>query len=71
LNVNTLEPLSMAAQKLGDEHDTDAMPIWVLRTGSLMLGAGLHVLPLNRKVDESAASTAMQKLTVGHDTESG
>jgi len=29
------------------------------------------VLPLNRKADESCASTAMQKLTVGHDTESG
>jgi hypothetical protein len=71
LNVNALEPLSTAAQKLGDEHDTDAMPDWVLETGSLMLGAELHVLPLNRKADESRASTAMQKLTVGHDTESG
>jgi hypothetical protein len=71
LNVNASEPLLTAAQKLGDEHDTDAMPIWVLGTGSLMLGAELHVLPLNRKVDESCASTAMQKLTVGHDTESG
>ena len=36
-----------------------------------MRGAELHVLPLNRKADESRASTAMQKLTVGHDTESG
>lgn len=71
LNVNALEPLSTAAQKLGDEHDTDAMPIWVPETGSLMPGAELHLLPLNRKVDESRASTAMQKLTVGHDTESG
>src|SRR5215472_18091295 len=71
LNVNALEPLSTAAQKLDDEHDTDAMPMWVLGTGSLMLGAELHVLPLNRKVDESSASTAMQKLTLGHDTESG
>ena len=71
LNVNTWEPLSTAAQKRGDEHDTEAMPIWVVRTGSLMLGAELHVLPLNRKADESCASTAMQKLTVGHDTESG
>ena len=71
LNVNTLEPLSTAAQKLGDEHDTDAMPTWVLGTGSLTLGAELHSLPLNRKVDESCASTAMQKLAVGHDTESG
>jgi hypothetical protein len=71
LNVNAWEPLSTAAQKLGDEHDTDAMPIWVLGTGSLMLGAELHVLPLNTKVDESCASTAMQNLTVGHDTESG
>jgi hypothetical protein len=71
LNVNALEPLSTAAQKLGDEHDTDAMPLWVLETGSLMLGAEPHVLPLNRKADESCASTAMQKLTVGHDTESG
>ena len=71
LNVNALEPLSTAAQKLGAEHDIDAMPIWVLGTGSLMPGAGLHVLPLNRKVDESCVSTAMQKLTVGHDTESG
>src|SRR6266480_7567622 len=34
-----------------------------------MLGAELHLLPLNRKVDESSASTAMQKLTVGHDTD--
>ena len=71
LNVNALEPLSMAAQKLGDEHDTDAMPVWVLEAGSLMLGAELHVLPLNRKADESRASTAMQKLTAGQDTESG
>jgi hypothetical protein len=67
LNVNALEPLPTAAQKLGDEHDTDAMPIWAPGT----LGAELHVLPLNAKVDESRASTAMQKLTVGHDTESG
>jgi hypothetical protein len=36
-----------------------------------MLGAELHVLPLNRKADESCVSTAMQNLTVGHDTESG
>ena len=36
LNVNALEPLSTAAQKLGDEHDTDAMPGWALETGSLM-----------------------------------
>jgi hypothetical protein len=71
LNVNALEPLSTAAQKLGDEHDTDATPVWVVGAGSLMLGAGLHLLPLNRKADESRASTAMQKLTVGHDTESG
>ena len=71
LNMNALEPLSTAAQKLGDEHDTDAMPLWVLGTGSLMPGAERHVLPLNRNVDESSASTAMQKLTVGHDTESG
>ena len=71
LNVNALEPLSTAAQKLGDEHDTDAMPVWVPGTGSLMRGAELHALPLNRKADESCASTAMQKLTVGHDTESG
>jgi hypothetical protein len=71
LNVNALEPLSTAAQKLGDEHDTDAMPVWVLAAGSSMLEAELHVLPLNRKADESRASTAMQKLTVGHDTESG
>ena len=71
MNVNALEPLSTAAQNLGDEHDTDAMPIWVPETGSLMRGAELHVVPLNRKADESRASTAMQKLTVGHDTESG
>ena len=71
LNVNALAPLSMAAQKLGDEHDTDAMPLRVLEAGSLMLGAELHVLPLNAEVDESCASTAMQKLTVGQDTESG
>lgn len=36
-----------------------------------MPGAELQVLPLNAKADESRASTAMQKLTVGHDTESG
>ena len=36
-----------------------------------MLGAERHVLPLNAKADESRVSTAMQKLTVGHDTESG
>jgi hypothetical protein len=65
-----LEPLSTAAQKLGDEHDTDAMPVWVLRASS-MPGAELHVLPLNRKADESRASTARQKLALGHDTESG
>jgi hypothetical protein len=69
----TMLPLapSTAAQKLGDEHDTDAMPVWVLGTGSLTLGADFHALPLNRKADESRASTAMQKLTLGHDTESG
>jgi hypothetical protein len=67
LNVNALEPLSTAAQKLGDEHDTDAMPVWVLGT----VPPGLHLLPLNRKVAESRASTAMQKRTVGQDTESG
>jgi hypothetical protein len=71
LNVNALAPLSMAAQKPGDGHDTDAMPVWVLGTGSLMPGAELHVLPLNTRADESRASTAMQKLTVGQDTESG
>ena len=71
LNVNALEPLSTAAQKLGDEHDTDAMPIWAPETESSIVGAELHVLPLNRKADESRASTAIQKLTVGHDTESG
>ena len=71
LNVNALAPLSTAAQKVGDEHDTEAMPGWVLETGSLMLGAELHVLPLNSRTDESRASTARQKLTVGQDTESG
>ena len=71
LNVNAWEPLSTAAQKLGDEHDTDAMPPRVFEAGSLMPGAELHVLPLNRKADESRASTAMQNLMVGHDTESG
>jgi hypothetical protein len=50
----------MAAQKFGDEHDTDAMPLWVLGTGSLMAAAELHVLPLKTKVDESRESTAMQ-----------
>jgi hypothetical protein len=34
LNVNALEPLLTAAQKLGDEHDTDAMPVRVLAAGS-------------------------------------
>ena len=71
MNVNAFEPLSTAAQKPGDEHDTDAMPVWVFETESLIFGAGLQLLPLNRKADESRASTAMQKLTVGHDTESG
>jgi hypothetical protein len=71
LNVNALVPLSTAAQKLGDEHDTDAMPMGVPTAGSLMPGAEFQVLPLNRKADESCASTARQKLTVGHDTESG
>jgi hypothetical protein len=69
LNVNALELLSTAAQKLGDGHDTDDMPIWVFGTGSSIVGAELHVLPLNTKVDESCASTAMQKLTVGHDAD--
>jgi hypothetical protein len=71
LNMNALEPLSTAAQKLREEHDTDAMPIRVFGTGSLMLGAELHALPLNTNVDVSSASTAMQKAVVGHDTESG
>src|ERR1700719_1205136 len=71
LNMNASAPLSTAAQKLGDEHDTDAMPPRVFEAGSLMPGAELHVLPLKTKADESRASTAMQKLTVGHDTESG
>jgi hypothetical protein len=71
LNVNALLPLSTAAQNLGDEHDTEAMPIRVFGSGSLMPEAEFHVLPLNRKVDESCASTAMQKLAVGHDTEAG
>jgi hypothetical protein len=71
LNVNALDPLSTAAQKLADEHDTDAMPGWALGSGSFTLGAGLHVLPLNTKADESRASTAMQKPAVGQDTESG
>src|ERR1700722_18981602 len=71
LNVNALEPLSTAAQKVGEEHDTEAMPGWVLAAGSLMRGAERHVLPLNAKADESRASTARQKLTVGQDTESG
>src|SRR5580692_3719726 len=69
--VTTLAPLSTAAQKLGDEHDTEAMPGWALEAGSLMLGAELHLPPLNARADESRASTARQKLTVGHDTESG
>ena len=67
LNVNASEPLFTAAQKLGDEHDTDAMPVWVLGT----VPPELHLPPLNRKVAESRASTAMQKRTVGQDTESG
>ena len=69
LNMNALGPLSIAAQKLGDGHDTDAMPMSVFGTGSSIVGAELHVLPLNMKVDESPASTAMQKLALGHDTE--
>jgi hypothetical protein len=36
-----------------------------------MPGAELHALPLYRNVAESSASTAMQKETAGHDTESG
>jgi hypothetical protein len=71
LNVNASEPLSTAAQKLGDEHETDAMPIRVLATGPLGPGAELHLLPLYTKTDESSASTAMQKALVGQDTESG
>ena len=70
LNVNALEPLSTAAQNLGDEHDTDAMPGWEPAAGSLSAGAELHVLPSKRKADESSASTAMQNLAVGQDTES-
>jgi hypothetical protein len=70
-NVNALEPLSMAAQKLGDAHDTDAMPVRSFGTGSVMPGAALQVLPLNTKADESCASTAMQKLAAGQDTELG
>ena len=71
LNVNASEPLSTATQKAVDGHDTDAMPGRVLVAAPLMLGAELHVLPLNRKADESRASTAMQNVTVGQDTESG
>lgn len=71
MNVNALEPLSTAAQKPGDEHDTEARPVWVVGAGSLMPGAGLHLLPSNTKAEESRASTAMQKLGVGQDTESG
>src|SRR5690348_5161441 len=71
LNVNALEPLSTAAQKVDDGHDTDAMPPRVFEAGSLIRGAELHVLPLNTKADESRASTAMQNLTVGQDTASG
>src|SRR5579862_6948097 len=71
LNVNALEPLSTAAQKLGDEHDTEAMPGCEPATESLRPGAELHVLPLKRKAVESCASTAMQKLATGQDTESG
>jgi hypothetical protein len=33
-NVNASEPLSTAAQKLGAEHDTDAMPRWLPGGGS-------------------------------------
>jgi hypothetical protein len=36
-----------------------------------MLGAELHLLPLNLRADVSRAFTARQKLTVGQDTESG
>jgi hypothetical protein len=71
LNVNASEPLSTAAQKLGDEHETDAIPIRERGTGSATPGPGRHLMPLNIKTDESCASTAKQKLTVGHDTESG
>ena len=71
MNVNALEALSTATQKLGDEHDTDANPVAVLEAGSSMRGAELHLVPLNRKAEESRPSTAMQKLTVGHDKESG
>ena len=65
--LNASEPLSTAAQKPGDEHDTDAMPAWAPGT----VPPELHLLPLNRKVAESRASTARQKRTVGQDTESG
>jgi hypothetical protein len=40
--MNALAPLSTAAQKLGDEHDTDAMPGRALEAGLLMGGAELH-----------------------------
>jgi hypothetical protein len=71
LNVITFGSLSTAAQKLGEEHDTDAIPGWALAAGSLMGGPELHLRPLNRNADESRASTAMQKLAVGHDTTVG
>src|SRR5215472_1422405 len=71
LNVNAWEPLSTAAQKRGDEHDTDAMPGRVPAAGSLMPGAERQALPSNTKADESSASTARQKPTAGQDTEPG
>jgi hypothetical protein len=71
LNVNALAPLSTAAQKPGDEHETDAIPVSAPAAGSSMLRAGLHLVPLKARTDVSRASTARQKLTVGHDTESG
>ena len=64
-----LDPATVSV--LGDEHDTEAMPVPVPGTGSLMPGADLHVPPSNRRADESRASTATQKPTAGHDTESG
>src|SRR5512146_2346680 len=70
-NAEAREPLSPATQSPGDAHDTDARPPRLFGSGSSIPGAARHVPPLNTNADESSASTAMQKLAVGQDTESG
>jgi hypothetical protein len=71
LNVNALAPLSTAAQKLGEEHDTDAMPGWGARGRIVNTRSRTPRGAIEQKADESRASTAMHKLADGHDTDVG